>query len=118
MGSPGAFIHSGTFGGRLDGASSARACPAARPLITAPPSNALPSPNICRRDGARFALALPTSVALVAISPSAPGGDGFSEPLRGLETYGHILAPRSTPTGAVWCAKQRSIVQNPRPARN
>src|ERR1700722_1298881 len=58
MASPGVFIHSGTLGGTLSElifAVSADTCPAATPVTSAPPSRALPSPKICRRDNSRLA---------------------------------------------------------------
>jgi hypothetical protein len=45
MGSPGVFIHSGTFGGRLSAFAAAASAwlPPMPPAMTAPPTNAPPS---------------------------------------------------------------------------
>src|SRR5579864_2998577 len=53
MGSPGAFIHSGTFGGRLSPSVAAEASLPAKPATTAPPINAPPSRRKRRRDVTR-----------------------------------------------------------------
>src|ERR1700759_2541346 len=81
MGSPGAFIHSGTFGGRLPepgAVCSARAGLPARPPASVPPNSAAPSPSIWRRDSECFVSFASAVVDLVAISTFAPGRHGLS----------------------------------------
>src|SRR6185437_6918387 len=101
MGSPGAFIHCGTFGGRLDDASPANAGAAAKPPIMAPPSKALLSLNTCRRDNARFASASPRPVGLVAISSSTPGGDGCCGPYGANGIWPYLPAGLNAPPSRI-----------------
>src|SRR5712664_1444459 len=85
MGSPGAFIHFGTLGGRLWALSLAPSAspPARPPAMTAPPTNAPPSHRNRRRDVAAISLSL--SVGSVILHPSFPAGDqkGFGIGVRG-----------------------------------
>src|ERR1700744_4561038 len=68
-----------------------------------PPSSAPPSPSIRRRDSERLfgessAADASSVVFWLAISSSAPGGDGFRKPVTGLQAFGQIPLQCSTPT--------------------
>src|SRR5258708_4993277 len=60
MGSPGVFIHSGTFGGRLPAFAVAASAwlPPRPPAMTAPPTNAPPSRRKRRRDVSAISLSV------------------------------------------------------------
>src|SRR5882757_3739281 len=84
MGSPGAFIHSGTSGGRLSACSVAAETVSARlPATTAPPTSA----PLLRRNRRRDVMArpLPMSVGSVIVRPppkirvGVTGGGGIGE---------------------------------------
>src|SRR6267142_6395157 len=74
MGSPGAFIHSGTLGGRLWVLSPAPSAslPARPPAMTAPHTNAPPLRRNRRRDVTPISLSM--SVGSVIVHPSFPAG--------------------------------------------